>query len=133
MPFNTGTRIVTAVALSSIVVIAVAFSVGNVYAFVATLSPSSISKGTPYIRVSASGFAGEGFARIDGTAYSAANANTLYACIDPVFYSNVTFVSSYGNFSTTIPTATLPAGDYGVYISSIGPTGSECLHFTVTP
>jgi len=118
--------------LSSIVVLAITFSIGNVYAFVATLSTTSIAKGTPSIKVSATGFAGEGFVRVDETAYNSLNANTLFACVDPIFYSNVSFVSSNGSFSMIIPTATLAVGDYGVYINSIGPVGSTCLHFTVT-
>jgi hypothetical protein len=124
-------RIIVTIALSSIVVLAT-FSIGNVYAFVATLSASSIPRGTPSIRVSATGFAGEGFVRVDGTAYNALYPNSLYACVDPLFYSNVSFVSANGTFSMTIPTATLAIGDYGVYINSIGPAGSACLHFTVT-
>ena len=118
--------------MSSLVVLAATFSIGNVYAFVATLSASSIPRDTSYIRVSATGFAGEGFVRVDETAYNAVYPNSLYACVDPIFYSNVSFVSSYGTFSMTIPTATLAIGDYGVYINSIGPAGSACLHFTVT-
>jgi hypothetical protein len=124
-------RIIVTIALSSIVVLAT-FSIGNVYAFVATLSASSIPRGTPSIRVSATGFAGEGFVRVDGTAYNALYPNSLYACVDPLFYSNVSFVSANGTFSMAIPTATLAIGDYGVYVNSIGPAGSACLHFAVT-
>ncbi|HKM79131.1 MAG TPA: hypothetical protein VJZ03_08630 [Candidatus Bathyarchaeia archaeon] len=132
MPYKERERIIVTIALSSIVVLAVTFSIGSVYAFVATLSASTISRGTPSIRVSATGFAGEGFVRVDGTAYNALYTNSLYACVDPLFYSNVSFVSANGTFSMAIPTATLPTGDYGVYVNSIGPAGSACLHFTVT-
>jgi len=132
MPYKERKRIITTIALSSIVVLAATLSIGNVYAFVAILSATSISRGTPSIRVSANGFAGEGFVRVDGTAYNAEYPNSLYACVDPLFYSNVSFVSANGTFSMTIPTATLAIGDYGVYINSIGPAGSACLHFTVT-
>ena len=132
MPYKERKRIIVTIALSSIVVLAATFSIGNVYAFVATLSASSIPRGTPSIRVSATGFASEGFVRVDGTAYNALYPNSLYACVDPLFYSNVSFVSSNGTFSMTIPTATLAIGDYGVYVNSIGPAGSACLHFTVT-
>ena len=132
MPYKERKRIIVTVALSSIVFLAATFTIGNVYAFVATLSASSIPRGTPSIRVTATGFAGEGFARVDGTAYNALYANSLYACVDPLFYSNVSFVSSNGTFSMAIPTATLAIGDYGVYVNTIGPAGSVCLHFTVS-
>jgi len=131
MPYRERERIIVTVALS-IVLLAATFTIGNVYAFVATLSASTITKGTPSIRVTATGFAGEGFVRVDGTAYNALYANTLYACVDPLFYSKVSFVSSNGSFSMAIPTATLAIGDYGVYVNSIGPAGSACLHFTVS-
>ena len=125
-------RVLITTVLSSIIVLAVIFSIGTVYAFVATLSATSITKGTPSIQVSATGFAGEGFVRVDETGYNALNANTLFACVDPIFYSNVSFVSSSGSFSMTIPTASLAIGNYGVYVNSIGPAGSVCLHFTVS-
>ncbi|HYW00387.1 MAG TPA: hypothetical protein VE862_02895 [Candidatus Acidoferrum sp.] len=131
MSYRERERIIVTVALS-IVLLAATFTIGNVYAFVATLSASTITKGTPSIRVTATGFAGEGFVRVDGTAYNALYANTLYACVDPLFYSKVSFVSSNGSFSMAIPTATLAIGDYGVYVNSIGPAGSACLHFTVS-
>ena len=132
MSYKEKKRIIVTIALSSVVFLAATFTIGNVYAFVATLSASSIPRGTPTIRVSATGFAGEGFVRVDGTAYNALYPNSLYACVDPLFYSNVSFVSANGTFSMTIPTATLAIGDYGVYLNSIGPAGSACLHFTVT-
>jgi hypothetical protein len=132
MAYRERERIIATVALSMIVLLAATFTTGNVYAFVATLSASTITKGTPSIRVTATGFAGEGFVRVDGTAYNALYANTLYACVDPLFYSKVSFVSSNGSFSMAIPTATLAIGDYGVYVNSIGPAGSACLHFTVS-
>jgi len=132
MSYKGRKRITVTVALCSIIVLAATFAIGNVYGFVATLSTSSITRGTPYIRVTATGFSGEGFVRVDGTAYNALYANTLYACVDPLFYSNVSFVSSSGSFSMTIPTASLAIGNYGVYVNSIGPAGSVCLHFTVS-
>ncbi len=132
MAYRERERIIVTVALSSIVLLAATFTIGNVYAFVATLSASTITKDTPSILVTATGFAGEGFVRVDGTAYNALYANTLYACVDPLFYSKVSFVSSNGSFSMSIPTATLAIGDYGVYVNSIGPAGSACLHFTVS-
>ncbi len=132
MAYKERERIILTVALTSIIVLAATFTVGSVYAFVATLSASTITRGTPFIRVTATGFSGEGFAKVDGTAYNALYANSLYACVDPIFYSKVSFVSSNGSFSMAIPTATLAIGDYGVYVSSIGPAGSACLHFTVS-
>src|SRR5208282_1881844 len=85
MAYKERERIIVTVALSSIVLLAATFTIGNVYAFVATLSASTISRGTPFIRVTATGFAGEGFVRVDGTAYNALYANSLYACVDPLF------------------------------------------------
>ncbi len=107
MAYKERERIILTVALTSIIVLAATFTIGNVYAFVATLSASTITRGTPFIRVTATGFSGEGFAKVDGTAYNALYANSLYACVDPIFYSKVSFVSSNGSFSMAIPTATL--------------------------
>jgi len=132
MAYKERERIILVFALTSMVVLAATFTIGNVYAFVATLSATTIPRGTPFIRVTATGFAGEGFVRVDGTAYDALYANTLYACVDPIFYSKVSFVSSNGSFSMAIPTATLAVGDYGVYVNSIGPAGRACLHFAVS-
>ena len=64
MSYRERERIIVTVALS-IVLLAATFTIGNVYAFVATLSASTITKGTPSIRVTATGFAGEGFVRVD--------------------------------------------------------------------
>jgi len=125
-------RIMVAILFSSIAILATALTLTHVYAFTAHLSPSSIRRGTSYIRVSGTGFSGEGFVRVYGDAYNPSYANTVYACVAPVFYSNVSFVPSSGNFSQNIPTATLAPGSYGVYLVSVGPPGNLCLHFTVT-
>lgn len=129
---NGTNRIMVAIVLSSLAILASALATTNVYAFTAHLSPSSIRRGTSYIRVTGTGFSGEGFVRIYGATFNPLYANTVSACVSPVFYSNVSFVPSSGNFSENIPTAMLAPGNYGVYLVSVGPTGNLCLHFTVT-